>query len=65
MNQPAELDDPWFALGREGDALVHATWLACLVSGLGGDVREAALVLAERGTGDFRPVAVWPGHFCF
>lgn len=61
MNQPADLADPWFALGREDDPRFHATWLACLVAGMGDGVREAALVLADAASGDFRPAAVWPG----
>lgn len=61
MNQPAEMADPWFELGRVDDVSLHATWLACLVAGLGGEVQEAVLVLADPDSGDFRPAATWPG----
>ena len=61
MNHPAEIADPWFELGRVDDASLHATWLACLVAVLGGEVQEAALVLADPDSGDFRPAATWPG----
>lgn len=56
-----DVADPWLVLGRDDGVSVYSTWLRCLVLGLGGDVQEAALVLADRVTGSFHPAAVWPG----
>ncbi len=57
-----QVSDPWLILGREGDPDFFTTWLTCLVAGLGGEVREAALVLLDAASGKYHPVAVWPRY---
>jgi len=56
------VSDPWLILGREDDAHAHATWLKCLVAGMGGEVQEAVLVLADPASQRFHPAAIWPGE---
>lgn len=58
----ANVSDPWLVLGRDEGVQFHQTWLACLVQGMGGEVREGALLLADPSSGHFHPVAMWPGQ---
>ncbi|MBF0109080.1 MAG: efflux RND transporter periplasmic adaptor subunit [Magnetococcales bacterium] len=54
--------DPWLTLGRDDDARAHATWLECLVAGMGGGLQEAVLVLEDPVSRGFHPAAVWPAE---